>query len=70
MTEKTMNEKIATGQAYNLAVHDAIAGGNHIYTTYILERFIYYYDLGVLLQAMDLDDVRLAVKGGKKDGTL
>ena len=64
-----MNEKIATGQAYNLAVHDAVAVGNHNNTAYILARFVHYYDLGALLQAMDLEDVRNSIKGGK-DGSL
>jgi len=63
MAEKTMNEKIATGQAMNLAVADAIAVGKQTNTKYILTRFVAYYDLGVMLQGLSLDDIKGITKG-------
>ena len=52
MAEKTMQEKIATGQSMNLAVADAVAVGKQTDTKYILSRFIAYYDLGTMLQGL------------------
>jgi len=57
-TQKTMNEKIATGQAMNLAVADAIATGKQTNTKYVLERFLAYYDLGAMLQGLQIDELR------------
>jgi len=63
MAEKTMNEKIATGQAMNLAVADAIATGKQTNTKYVVERFLAYYDLGVMLQGLQIDEMREIAKG-------
>lgn len=63
MTEKSMNDKIATGQAYNLAVHDAVAVGKAEDTTYILKKFLRYYDLGKILQEYNIEDLRQDMEG-------
>ena len=62
-TQKTMNEKIATGQAMNLAVADAISLGKQTNTKYVVERFLAYYDLGVMLQGLQIDELREITRG-------
>jgi len=64
-TQKTMNEKIATGQAMNLAVADAISAGKQTDTIYILTRFVTYYELGEVLQGLPLTEIKEIVKKGK-----
>lgn len=49
--------KVRKGQAYNLAVAAAIHEGEHDNVRYIYSKFIYFYDLGTLLQEADIKDL-------------
>ena len=49
--------KIRKGQAYNLAVAAAIHDGLHDNVRYIYSKFIFFLDLGALLQEADVDDL-------------
>lgn len=52
------NNRAARGQAYNLAVNDAIANGKSEDTYYISRKFIHYYNLGSLFQEIDIEDLK------------
>ena len=54
----TQETKIRKGQAYNLAVADAIHAGEASSPKYIYRRFIYYYSLGDALQGSDMDMIQ------------
>lgn len=56
------NIRAAKGQAFNLAVHEAVAAGKGKDTKYIYENFIYYYELGQLVQSANLEELREALK--------
>lgn len=51
------SSKAAKGQAYNLAVHEAISLGKHEDINYILKRFLHYYKLGTIIQEVNLEDL-------------
>lgn len=46
------------GQAYNLAVHDAISHGEENNPGYIYKKFIYYYSIGDALQGSDVEMIQ------------
>lgn len=62
MTVKTQEEKIRIGQAYNLAVADAIHNGKGDDTKYIYQRYIRYYELAKILQDGDIEQVKEVLK--------
>jgi len=55
-------EKVRKGQAYNLAVAEAIHKEKTDDTQFIYERFIRYYELGGLLQRHTVDEIKEALK--------
>lgn len=48
------NTAVRRGQAYNLAVHDAIHRGEAENPGYIYKKFIYYYTIGDAIQGSDM----------------
>ena len=50
--------KIRKGQAFNLAVNDAVANNNQSDPKYIYQQFIYYYTLADVIQSSDLDMIQ------------
>lgn len=58
MSANYSNERAAKGQAINLAVHDAIAIGRHEDITYIVGRYLHYYELADKLQNMSIEDAK------------
>lgn len=51
----TQETKIRKGQAYNLAVNDAVHNGRDNDPKYIYKKFIYYYQLASIVQGSDLE---------------
>lgn len=47
--------KIRKGQAFNLAVHDAVAASKGNDPKYIYQQFLYYYEMAGLVQKCELD---------------
>lgn len=56
------NIRAAKGQAFNLAVNQAVAEGKQKDTKYIYSLFIRYYELGQLIQGASLEDIKKAVQ--------
>lgn len=56
-----MQDKIRRGQAVNLSIQDAIHHGKENDKTYILKRFIYYYEFAELLQHVDMEELKTKV---------
>lgn len=54
--------KIKKGQAYNLAVADAIHAEKADDTKYIYRRFIRYFELGALLQDATIEELKEVLK--------
>lgn len=52
---ESQETKIRRGQAFNLAVNDAISKGESGNPKYIYQQFIYYYNLADIVQGSDLD---------------
>lgn len=52
---ESQESKIRKGQAYNLAVNDAISKGQQNDPKYIYQQFIYYHSLADIVQGSDLD---------------
>lgn len=50
--------KIRKGQAYNLAVNDAVNAGQACNPKYIYQKFIYYYQLADIIQGSDIDMIQ------------
>ena len=46
------------GQAYNLAVHDAVHHGEENNPGYIYKKFVYYYSIGDALQGSDMEMIQ------------
>ena len=46
------------GQAFNLAVHDAVHHGEENNPGYIYKKFVYYYTIGDALQGSDIDMIQ------------
>ena len=46
------------GQAYNLAVHDAVHHGQENNPGYIYKKFVYYYSIGDAIQGSDIDMIQ------------
>lgn len=57
----TQENKIRKGQAFNLAVNDAVTKGRENDPTYIYKRFVYYYDLAAIVQGSDLDLIQQVI---------
>lgn len=53
--------KVRKGQAFNLAVADAVQRGKQDDTKYIYQRFIRYFELGALLQEATIEELREAL---------
>lgn len=53
--------KIRRGQAFNLAVNDAVARGQENNPKYIYKKFIYYYHLADIVQGSDLDLIQKVI---------
>lgn len=50
---ETTETKIRRGQAFNLAVNDAISKAKQNDPKYIYQQFIYYYNLADIVQGSD-----------------
>lgn len=50
--------KIRKGQAFNLAINDAISKSRQHDPKYIYQQFIYYYNLADIVQGSDLDIIQ------------
>lgn len=61
------SKRAAVGQAYNLAVHDAIHNNEAENPKYIYKRFVYYYDMGNALQGSDLDLIQEVIDNKEFD---
>ena len=57
----TQETKIRKGQSYNLAMADAIHNNRENDVKHIYKRFIFYYELGGILQGSDLDMIQEVV---------
>ena len=55
------NIRAAKGQAYNLAIAQAINEGKTEDTKYIYSLFIKYYELGQLIQKASLDEIKQVI---------
>ena len=64
------NSRAAKGQAYNLAVWDAISSGEADNPKYIYKRFLYYFSLGDALQGSDFDLIQEVVDDKNFDKVL
>lgn len=62
MAEDNYNLRAAKGQAYNLAVHQAIANGTANDTIYIYTQYIRFYELGQLIQGASIDELKEVLK--------
>ena len=51
---ETQETKIRRGQAYNLAIHDAVHNSRETDVTYIYKRYIYYHTLADIVQGSDM----------------
>lgn len=54
-TKLDYNKRAAVGQAFNLAVHDAIKNEEENNPKYIYKKFVYYQHLGEIVQGSDLE---------------
>lgn len=52
---ESQETKIRRGQAYNLAVHDAVHHGEENNPKYIFQKFTYYYSLGDAIQGGNVE---------------
>lgn len=57
----TQEDKIRRGQAYNLAIADAIENGKQDNPKYIYRKFIYYYQLADIVQGSDFDLIQKVI---------
>ena len=55
------NTAVRKGQAFNLAVHDAVHAGEAENPGYIYKKFIYYYTIGDAIQGSDIDMIQEVV---------
>jgi hypothetical protein len=67
MAEET---KIRRGQAFNLAVHDAIHNNQENNPTYIYKKFLYYHKLADVVQGSDFDLIQKVIDCKKFDDVL
>ena len=58
---ETQETKIRKGQAYNLAIADAIHAGETNNPKYIYKRFIYYHQLADVVQGSDFDLIQQVI---------
>lgn len=64
------NVRAARGQAYNLAVHDAISNKKENDPKYIYSRFVYYYSIGDALQSSDLELIQEVIDSRNFDNVM
>ncbi len=57
----TQEMKIRKGQAYNLAILDAVNMDKANNPKYIYKKFLYYYQLAEIIQGSDLDIIQEVV---------
>jgi hypothetical protein len=55
---ESQESKIRKGQAYNLAVNDAISSGRQGDGKYIYQQFIYYHNLATVVQSSEMDMIQ------------
>lgn len=55
---ESQETKIRRGQAFNLAVNDAISTGRQQDVKYIYQQFIYYHSLADIIQGSDLEMIQ------------
>ena len=58
------------GQAYNLAVHDAIHKGEENNPRYIYKKFIYYYSIGDAIQGSDIEMIQEVINNSDFDSLI
>lgn len=63
----TQETKIRKGQAFNLAVNDAISSESQNDVKYIYKRFLYYYNLAEIVQGSDIDLIQTAINNKEFD---
>lgn len=61
MAVLTQEEKIRRGQAYNLAIADAIQNNEANNPKYIYKRFIYYHQLADVVQGSDFELIQQVI---------
>lgn len=61
MAVLTQEEKIRRGQAYNLAVADAIHNSQENSPKYIYKRFIYFHQLADVVQGSDFELIQQVI---------
>lgn len=66
----TQETKIRKGQAFNLAVADAIKNNQEESPKYIYKRFMYYYSLADVVQGSDHDLILQVINEPKFDKIL
>ena len=57
-----INQRMAKGQALNLAVSDALASNKGQDTRYILTQYIRYYSLSNLVQSASIEEIKEELK--------
>lgn len=55
------------GQAYNLAVHDAVHHGEENNPGYIYKKFVYYYAIGDAIQGSDIEMIQEVINNSSFD---
>lgn len=50
--------KIRRGQAFNLAVNDAVSNKKQQNPKYIYQQYLYYYNLADIVQSSDIDMIQ------------
>ena len=67
---ESQETKIRRGQAFNLAVNDAISSGKQSDPRYIYQQFIYYHNLADIVQASDLDMISSVLDNADFDAAI
>lgn len=61
------SKRAAVGQAYNLAVRDALTNKRENDVKYIYKKFLYYQALGNALQGADVETVQRVIENKEFD---
>jgi hypothetical protein len=64
------NIAVRKGQAFNLAVHDAVHAGQAENPKYIYQKFIYYYSIGDALQGSSIDMIQEVIDNSDFDSLI
>lgn len=70
MMAETQETKIRRGQAFNLAVADAIHNGQENNPKHIYKKFIYYMSLADVVQGSDIDVIQEVVDSKDFDAVM